>query len=125
MIDESYNANPASMAATLAVLAHEPGRHVAVLGEMRELGPASDAYHAALADEVIAARVETALLVGERMRPLAEALEGRVDFVHVPDAATALDRLQKVVAPGDAVLVKGSNGVGLSRVVAALAGGVF
>ncbi|MFT3977854.1 MAG: UDP-N-acetylmuramoyl-tripeptide--D-alanyl-D-alanine ligase [Sphingomonas bacterium] len=125
VIDESYNANPASMAATLAVLANEPGRHVAVLGEMRELGAASDAYHAALADEVIDARVETAVLVGERMRPLAEALEGRVDFVHVPDAATALDRLKQVIAPGDAVLVKGSNGVGLSRVVAALAGGVF
>ncbi|WEK41749.1 MAG: UDP-N-acetylmuramoyl-tripeptide--D-alanyl-D-alanine ligase [Candidatus Sphingomonas colombiensis] len=124
VIDESYNANPASMAATLEVLGNEPGRHVAVLGEMRELGEASDAYHAALAGALIAARVETALLVGERMAPLAQALEGRVDFVHVPDAATALDRLKQVIAPGDAVLVKGSNGVGLSRVVAALAGGV-
>jgi len=124
VIDESYNANPASMAATLEVLAHEPGRHVAVLGEMRELGAGSDAYHAALAGPLLAARVETALLVGERMAPLAQALEGRVDFVHVPDAATALDRLKQVIAPGDAVLVKGSNGVGLSRVVAALAGGV-
>lgn len=124
VIDESYNANPASMAATLAVLAHEPGRHVAVLGEMRELGEASDAYHAALAEPVLAAHVETALLVGEKMTPLAEALEGRVDFVHVPDAASALDRLAQMIAPGDAVLVKGSNGVGLSRVVAALAGGV-
>lgn len=124
VIDESYNANPASMAATLEMLGHEPGRHVAVLGEMRELGEASDAYHAALAEPLLAARVETALLVGERMAPLARALEGRVDFVHVPDAATALDRLMQVIAPGDAVLVKGSNGVGLSRVVAALAGGV-
>ncbi len=124
VIDESYNANPASMAATLAVLAHERGRHVAVLGEMRELGAASDAYHAALAEPMLAAHVETALLVGERMTPLAQALEGRIDFVHVPDAASALDRLAQMIAPGDAVLVKGSNGVGLSRVVAALAGGV-
>lgn len=124
VIDESYNANPASMAATLAVLAHERGRHVAVLGEMRELGAASDAYHAALAEPMLAAHVETALLVGERMAPLAQALEGRIDFVHVPDAASALDRLAQMIAPGDAVLVKGSNGVGLSRVVAALAGGV-
>ncbi len=122
VIDESYNANPASMRATLDVLAHEPGRHVAVLGEMRELGEGSRDFHAALAEPIEAAHVEAALLVGEKMAPLAEALEGRVDFLHVADAATALDRLKTMIAPGDAVLVKGSNGVGLSRVVAGLAG---
>ncbi|WP_085808549.1 UDP-N-acetylmuramoyl-tripeptide--D-alanyl-D-alanine ligase [Sphingomonas sp. TZW2008] len=125
VIDESYNANPASMAATLAVLANEPGRHVAVLGEMRELGAGSADYHAALAAPIVAARVEAALLVGEAMAPLAQALEGRTDFVHVPSAAAALEVLPGMLAPGDAVLVKGSNGVGLSRVVAALAGGMF
>ena len=123
VIDESYNANPASMAATLSVLAAEPGRHVAVLGEMRELGDGSAAYHAALAEPIAAARVETALLVGEQMAPLAQALEGKVKFVHVPTAAAALEVLPDMLAPGDAVLVKGSNGVGLSRIVAALAGG--
>ena len=124
VIDEAYNANPASMAATLAVLGAMPGRHVAVLGEMRELGAAGPGYHAALAAPIEAARVERALLVGEAMRPLADALEGRVDFVHVPDAAAALDQLSKMIAPGDAILVKGSNGVGLAKVVAALAGGM-
>lgn len=124
VIDESYNANPASMRATLAVLAEESGRHVAVLGEMRELGDDSAAYHAALAEPILAARVETALLVGEAMAPLAQALEGRVDIMHVPDAATALDRLKNLVRAGDAVLVKGSNGVGLSRLVAGLEAGV-
>lgn len=124
LIDESYNANPASMRATLAVLAREPGRHLAVLGEMRELGAASPAYHAQLAEPLLAARVETVVLVGEAMRPLAEALEGRIDFVHCADAATALDRARGLIRPGDAVLVKGSNGVGLARVVAGLAGGV-
>lgn len=123
VIDESYNANPASMRATLAVLAHEPGRHVAVLGEMRELGDASDDYHAALAEPILAARVEMALLVGEAMAPLGRKLEGRVDFVHVADARAAQAVLADRLAPGDAVLVKGSNGVGLSRVVAALRGG--
>jgi UDP-N-acetylmuramoyl-tripeptide--D-alanyl-D-alanine ligase len=122
LIDESYNANPASMRATLAVLGVEPGRHVAVLGEMRELGDASADYHRDLADTVRAARVERALLVGEAMTPLAQALEGTIDLVHVATAAEALDRLQGMIAPGDAVLVKGSNGVGLSRVVAALRG---
>ena len=123
VIDESYNANPASMRATLAVLAQEPGRHLAVLGEMRELGDESDAYHAGLAEPIVAARVETALLVGEAMTPLAKALEGRVDVVHVPDAATALGRLRDLARAGDAVLVKGSNGVGLSRLIAGLGGG--
>ena len=124
VIDESYNANPASMRATLAVLAREPGRHVAVLGEMRELGDGSADFHAGLADDVVAARVETAVLVGQAMAPLAEALEGRIEFVHVPDAGQALDRLRALIRPGDAVLVKGSNGVGLSRLVSGLANGM-
>lgn len=124
VIDESYNANPASMRATLAVLGAETGRRLAVLGEMRELGSASADYHAALAEPIEAARVERALLVGEAMAPLAQALEGRVEFVHVPDAAAALSCLRAMLAPGDAVLVKGSNGVGLSRVVAGLVAGL-
>ena len=122
VIDESYNANPASMRATLAVLAKEPGRHVAVLGEMRELGAASAGYHAGLAEPILAANVEMALLVGEAMAPLAEALEGKVETVHVGDAAAALTSLRTILAPGDAVLIKGSNGVGLARVVASLGG---
>ena len=120
IIDESYNANPASMRATLAVLAEEPGRHIAVLGEMRELGEGSADYHAALAEPILAARADPVLLVGEAMRPLAQVLEGQVHIVHVPDAMAAQDRLGPMLAPGDVVLVKGSNGVGLSRLVAAL-----
>jgi UDP-N-acetylmuramoyl-tripeptide--D-alanyl-D-alanine ligase len=53
------------------------------------------------------------------MAPLAHALEGRLDVRHVPDAATATTALADLLAPGDAVLVKGSNGVGLSALVAA------
>ena len=125
VIDESYNANPSSMRATLAVLAAETApRKLAMLGEMRELGAQSDAYHAALAEPVLAAGVERVILVGEAMKSLANALEGRVEFVHVPDAAAAGTRLRALLAPGDAVLIKGSNGVGLARVVADLAGGV-
>ena len=122
VIDESYNANPASMRATLAVLAATPAtRRVAVLGEMRELGEQSDDFHADLAGPIGEAGVETVLLVGEGMKPLATALEGRVELVHVPDAATARASLEAMLRAGDAVLIKGSNGVGLSRVVAALA----
>lgn len=123
VIDESYNANPASMRATLAVLAATPAtRRLAVLGEMRELGDQSAAFHAGLAEPIAAANVEALLLVGEGMAPLARALEGRVELVHVPDAAAARERIERMLRPGDAVLIKGSNGVGLSRVVAALAG---
>ncbi|QQV76311.1 UDP-N-acetylmuramoyl-tripeptide--D-alanyl-D-alanine ligase [Sphingomonas aliaeris] len=121
VIDESYNANPASMRATLAVLgAEDATRKIAVLGEMRELGDASGAYHAALAEPIAAAGVSQLVLVGTEMLHLAEALEGRVQFVHVADAATAGERLAEILAPGDAVLIKGSNGVGLSTLVARL-----
>jgi UDP-N-acetylmuramoyl-tripeptide--D-alanyl-D-alanine ligase len=124
VIDESYNANPTSMRATLAVLGAEAAsRKIAVLGEMRELGEKSDAYHAALAGPVIAAGVERVILVGEAMTALANALEGKVDFVHVADAAAARASLSALLAPGDAVLIKGSNGVGLASVVAGLANG--
>ncbi len=122
VIDESYNANPASMRATLKVLAATPAtRRIAVLGEMRELGEQSDDFHADLAGPIGEAGVEAVLLVGEGMKPLAAALEGRVELVHVPDAATARASLEAMLRAGDAVLIKGSNGVGLSRVVAALA----
>lgn len=121
VIDESYNANPSSMRATLKVLAAEPGRKLAVLGEMRELGTHADALHAELADPIAEAGVSRAILVGEAMAPLAAALEGRLDFVHVADAAAAKAELESTFAPGDAVLIKGSNGVRLATIVAALA----
>jgi UDP-N-acetylmuramoyl-tripeptide--D-alanyl-D-alanine ligase len=124
LIDESYNANPASMAATIALLGQEAARHrIALLGEMRELGAGSADFHAALADPLVAANVDLALLVGEGMTPLADALEGRIETLHVADAAAALGIVMGRIGPGDAVLVKGSNAIGLARVVSALAGG--
>ena len=124
LIDESYNANSASMKATLSVLGAEPvARRIAVLGEMRELGDNSAALHAELADPVVAANVDVALLVGSGMAPLAKALEGRTEVFHVPDAATALDTILPLLRDGDAILIKGSNAVGLGRVVDALTGG--
>jgi UDP-N-acetylmuramoyl-tripeptide--D-alanyl-D-alanine ligase len=121
LIDESYNANAASMAATLKVLGDEPAaRHIAVLGEMRELGTESDALHASIAEPLLAANVAFALLVGPAMTPLAKALEGKVELRHVADAAAAIDILPSLIAADNAILVKGSNGVGLSALVTAL-----
>ena len=118
VIDESYNANPASMAATIKMLGEERAdRHIAVLGEMRELGSGSAVYHADLAGPLRDARVDFALLVGSEMTALANALEGRIDFAHVPDAGAALESIESLIAPGDAILIKGSNAIGLSRLV--------
>ena len=99
------------------------GGRLAVLGEMGELGDRGGRYHADLVQPVVDAGVDHVILVGAGMRPLANALEGKVDFVHVPDAAAASDRLKAVLAAGDVVLIKGSNFVGLSAVVAGLPGG--
>ena len=123
LIDESYNANPASMAATIRELGQEKAtRRIALLGEMRELGEGSAGYHAALAQPLIDANAGPVILVGEGMTPLAESLAGKVQVEHVPDAATARGLLESMLRPGDAVLVKGSNAIGLARVVQALAG---
>jgi UDP-N-acetylmuramoyl-tripeptide--D-alanyl-D-alanine ligase len=125
LIDESYNANPASMEATLAVLGAEPvsGRRIAVLGTMRELGGQSESAHAGLAGPIRAADVQRLILVGEDMAPLAKALGSDVDLTHVADAAAATLILREDIAPGDAILVKGSNAVGLAALVEALAKG--
>jgi UDP-N-acetylmuramoyl-tripeptide--D-alanyl-D-alanine ligase len=125
LIDESYNANPASMRATLATLGAEKvtGRRIAVLGAMRELGEGSADFHSALAEPIEAAHIDYLLLVGDEMLPLAKALGQRVKMTHVPDAASAIDALRAQIAPSDAILVKGSNSVGLAALVEALASG--
>lgn len=124
IIDESYNANPLSMAATLKQLGREPARRrIAVLGAMKELGERSDDLHAALAEPIEQAGIDAAILVGEEMRPLASRLAGRVHHELVTDAGSAVDVLGGMAGAGDVVLVKGSNSVGLSRVVAAMTDG--
>jgi UDP-N-acetylmuramoyl-tripeptide--D-alanyl-D-alanine ligase len=123
LIDEAYNANPASMRATLKMLGAEATRRrVVILGGMRELGPEEARHHAELAAPIAEAGVGLALLVGSEMKPLAEALEGRIDLVHVPDAAAAKAEARRLIAAGDTILIKGSNAIGLAGVVDALAG---
>ncbi len=122
LIDESYNANPLSMAATLRQLGKEDAqRRVAVLGGMRELGDQSAGLHAGLAAPIRDNGVDHAILVGVEMKPLAEALSGDIAVTHVSDAAAATALIKNDMRAGDAILVKGSNGIGLSRLVSALA----
>jgi UDP-N-acetylmuramoyl-tripeptide--D-alanyl-D-alanine ligase len=125
VIDESYNANPSSMAATLKTFAGigAAGRRIAVLGSMKELGATSEAFHAGLAEPIESARVDYAILVGEEMAPLAKALGQKVKMAHVPDTASAVGLVRDEIRAGDAILVKGSNSIGLAALVEALAGG--
>jgi UDP-N-acetylmuramoyl-tripeptide--D-alanyl-D-alanine ligase len=119
LIDESYNANPASMAATLKSLGEERevARRIAVLGPMRELGEHSTALHAGLAPAVVDAQVDRLILIGEEMRPLAEQVVGTISIDLVSSVGEAAAALMTMVRPGDAVLVKASNSVGLAKLV--------
>ena len=123
LIDESYNANPASMAATLKSLGEEPevARRVAVLGPMRELGEHSAQLHAGLAPVVCSAHVDQLILIGDEMRPLAEKVIGNISLDLVADVDEATEALRRIVRPGDAILVKASNSVGLAKLVESMA----
>jgi len=118
LINDSYNANPISMRAALDHLAtlEASGRRLAVLGEMRELGPDAAAYHREIGKHARERGVELIIGVGE----LAGAYE---PDQHVADAEAAADALAEALGPGDAVLVKGSRAVGLERVAEKLAEG--
>jgi UDP-N-acetylmuramoyl-tripeptide--D-alanyl-D-alanine ligase len=119
LIDESYNANPASMAATLKSLGAEKdvARRIAVLGPMRELGEHAPALHAGLAPAIREAHIDRLILIGEEMAPLADALDGDAEIVRASNVDEATGALMRIVRPGDAVLVKASNSVGLARLV--------
>ena len=125
LIDESYNANPASVAATLRTLGSEQGvgRRIAVLGAMRELGAHSDALHAGLAPAVIDAGVDLLVLLGEETRPLETALSGKVEVKRAAAVEEAAELICDLLRPGDAVLVKASNSVGLAKLVDRVSGG--
>jgi len=120
LTDESYNANTASMTAALDVFSRQDvpgGRKVLVLGDMLELGAQSPQLHASLRDAVIGSGAERIYLVGPAMAALAEALgPGRVAG-HTQSAAEMVNLVLNDLAYGDAVMIKGSNGVGLADVV--------
>lgn len=123
IIDESYNANPASMAAALDVLGlprDGVSRRIAVLGDMLELGADADRLHAELAGPIGAAGVDAVFACGARMAALWDVLpqSKRGGWAETADGLTPL--VLDAVRPGDAVMVKASNGSKLGPLVAAL-----
>jgi UDP-N-acetylmuramoyl-tripeptide--D-alanyl-D-alanine ligase len=124
LLDESYNANPASVRAMLAVLARtEPapgGRRLLVLGDMRELGEKADEYHAGLADAVAASGAQQVFLCGPHMKALWRCLAADQRGAHRPDSATLAPDVTAALHAGDVIAVKGSLGSKMKMVVDAV-----
>jgi UDP-N-acetylmuramoyl-tripeptide--D-alanyl-D-alanine ligase len=120
LLDESYNGNPASMRAALAVLRLQPARRrIVVLGDMLELGDAGPVEHRALATEVAAA-ADHLFACGPLMRDLFAAVPAAIGVAHTCDSASLAPMVARFVAAGDAVLIKGSLGSRMKLVVNAL-----
>lgn len=124
LIDESYNASPPAVRAALAVFADAHpatgGRRIAVLGDMLELGTLAADAHRGLAAAVVAARPDAVYLVGPEMRALADALPAGLVAGHAARSEDIAGTVAGAVAPGDVVLVKGSLGMRMKSIVAAL-----
>jgi UDP-N-acetylmuramoyl-tripeptide--D-alanyl-D-alanine ligase len=123
LIDDSYNANPISMTAALRSLGARPaeGRRIVALTDMLELGDDAAKRHADIARDVEAAGVDLVFCAGPLMNALWEALPPTRRGGYADTAVALAPQVADAVAPGDVVLVKGSNGSQASRVVAALA----
>ena len=127
LIDDAFNANPASMAASLDVLiAAEPehgvgrigaGRRIAILGDMLELGPTEDALHLAIANHPGLSHIGTIHCVGPRMNGLWKALPRAQRGEWAETAAEIAPRARYLIDAGDVVLVKGSKGIRVSLIV--------
>jgi UDP-N-acetylmuramoyl-tripeptide--D-alanyl-D-alanine ligase len=120
VIDESYNANPASMAAALTMLANARGRRIAVLGDMLELGAESPRLHGELASPLDAARVDVVFASGPLMKSLWDVLPKGRRGAYATASSELLPSVLAALREGDTVLVKGSNGSKMGLIVDAL-----
>ena len=124
LIDESYNANPASMRAALALVGALPlrdkGRRIAILGDMLELGRDGAAMHAELARDVAANHIDLVFAAGPLTKHLFEALPGQLQGAWRDRASDLVPIVGAVVQSGDMVIVKGSNASRMSAIVDAL-----
>ncbi len=119
IVNDAYNSNPESASRAVREFGRLPwrGRKVAVLGDMMELGPASEEYHRDLGRQVSGIRVDVVVGVGPRCRALLEAVNGGAEKHGFETVDEVRARLGDLVRPGDAVLLKGSRAVGLERIV--------
>lgn len=124
LIDESYNANPASMAAAITVLGHAEvgsrGRRIAVLGDMLELGPTSPDLHRDLAGPIAANNIDAVFCCGPLMRHLWEALPSGKKGGYAEHSAALESQVVAAIGVGDAIMVKGSLGSRMKQIVTAL-----
>jgi UDP-N-acetylmuramoyl-tripeptide--D-alanyl-D-alanine ligase len=124
LIDESYNANPTSMRAALALLGQVPmkglGRRIAVLGDMLELGPEGQALHASLADAVLGNAIDAVYCAGPLMKSLWDALPSARRGGYADTSATLEAQVLGAITANDAVMVKGSLGSRMGPIVKAL-----
>ncbi len=124
LIDESYNANPASIRAAIALLAATPpqgaGRRIAVLGDMLEMGAFSQKVHEELAGPLLAAGIEHVWLAGAEMAALRDALPDSVQVEYRATTPELVEFAVRNVVPGDVLMVKSSLGIGFGKIVAAL-----
>lgn len=121
MVDDAYNANPASMRAALDGLSRRgEGRRLVALGEMLEIGAGAADEHAGLAGAVEASGARLAFLAGEGMKPLADALPQPIQKRWAVKADDLLADIKNAVRDGDTLLIKGSNASGMGRLAEAL-----
>jgi len=124
LIDESYNANPASMAAALQVLGRATvgphGRRIAVLGDMLELGPTSPELHRGLVEAINANKIDLVYCCGPLMRNLWDALSTGKRGGYAGDSSSLEAQAVAVIRAGDAIMVKGSLGSKMKVIVTAL-----
>ena len=124
IIDDSYNANPASVAASLALLGQTPvgahGRRIAVLGDMLELGPRGRTLHRGLLEPIVANAIDLVFCCGPLMRALWQALPASRRGGYAEDSAALEPQVLSAVRAGDAVMVKGSLGSRMAPIVKAL-----
>ena len=124
IIDESYNANPASMRAALALLAAAKpgpnGRRIAVIGDMLELGPQAEAMHAELAADLSANHVDLLFGAGPLTRALFDAAPASMRAAWAEQSHELTSEVARALRGGDIAMIKGSNGSRMGPIVAGL-----